>query len=73
VDPAPWFAGVWLSTSFRLRFESWPSEAGSFFFPARLAGNDANDGLRLSLFLPRPSCGFFHPHNSLYFFFVEGV
>ncbi len=30
VDPAPWFVGVWLSTSFRLRCESWPSEAGSF-------------------------------------------
>lgn len=31
VDLAPWFAGVWLSTSFQPRCESWPSEADSFF------------------------------------------
>lgn len=30
VDPEPWCVGVWLSTSFRPRCASWPSEADSF-------------------------------------------
>ena len=72
VDPAPWFAGVWLSTSFRLRFESWPSEAGSFFFSGSLGWQRRQRRAQTFSFYPTTELRFLPP-TQLSIFFVEGV
>ena len=59
VDLAPWFVGVWLSTSFRLRCESWPSEAGSFCRLAWLLLLWGRAQLSLFFFSARRLGGFF--------------
>lgn len=76
MDPAPWFVGVWLSTSFRLRCESWPSEAGSFSggmaVAAAAAATPATPATDFLFFLShdRVAVFFFSTHaesNSLFF------
>ncbi len=69
MDPAPWFVGVWLSTSFRLRCESWPSEAGSFSGGMAAAATPTTDFL---FFLSHDRVAVSSTHaEQLSFFFLD--